>query len=133
MPRRKSLSEDQKLAARIQCCLSAYSITRGARAVAADPIADTRSSTVLEALRQKHPQVAQAACLPLQVEALQITGDTLKTTLKRLEAKRGAAAGPTSWTYEPVFAAAKASTDAFAAIVKFVNLILIGELPCHGW
>ena len=132
VPRRKSLSEDQKLAARIQSCLSAYSITRGARALAAEPLADTRSATVLEALRQKHPQVAQAACLPLQVEALQITGETLKTTLKRLEAKRGAAAGPTSWTYEHVSAAAKASTDAFAAIVKFVNLILSGELPRHS-
>ena len=55
-----------------------------------------------------------------------------RSTLKRLEAKRGAAAGPTSWTYEHVSAAAKASTDAFAAIVKFVNLILSGELPRHS-
>jgi hypothetical protein len=130
--RRRPLSEDQKLAARIQRCLEAYSVTRGARALAADPLADARSTIVIEALREKHPQVGQAPSLPIEVEALQITGDTLKMTLKRLDAKRGAAAGPTSWTYEHVSAAAKASSDAFTAILKFVNLILSGELPRHS-
>ena len=131
-PHRRLLPEDQQLAACIRNYLSAYSVTRGARALAEDPPVDARSAAITESLRQKHPQVAYAACLPMQVEALQIAGLILKISLNRLEDKCGATAGPASWTYEHVTAAAKPSSDAFTATVKFMNLNLSGKLPRHS-
>ena len=107
-------------------------MTRGARALATEPLANTRSTAVIDSLRQKHPQVAQAARLSIQVEALQIPSVILRITLTQLEATRGAVAGPTSWTYKHVSAAAKASYFALMAIVKFMNLLLSGALPRHS-
>ena len=46
----------------------------------------------------------------------------------RLEAKRGAAGGPTGWTMEMITAAAQASAAARRAILKLVSRMLSGEL-----
>jgi hypothetical protein len=58
---------------------------------------------------------------------LQIDGDVLQ----RLDAKRGAAGGPTGWTYARLIAAAQAPAEATSAILAVVNLILSGKLPRH--
>lgn len=130
--RRRLLSLDQQLAARVQKFLEAYSITRGARALASEPLADARSPAVIAALRSKHPSAAPAPVMQDDTDALQIGADVMEKTLSRLQAKRGAAGGPSQWTYEHIIAALKASSEAFNAALAFVNLILSGELPRHS-
>jgi hypothetical protein len=107
------------------------SITRGAPALASEPLADARSPEVIAALRAKHPAAEPAPQLQTDTPALHIDGDVLQRALQRLDAKRGAPGGPTGWTYEHLLAAAQASAEATSAILAVVNLILSGELARH--
>ena len=129
---RRPLSDDQRCAARIQRHLQAYSVTRAARALNSEPLADARSPVVIAALREKHPRAEPPPELESDVPALQIDTETLKRALERLSAKRGAAGGPSAWTYEHVLSVTKTASDAFAAVLAFVNLILSGKLPRHA-
>jgi hypothetical protein len=128
----RTLSEAQTLARRIHKHLGNGSITRAARALASEPLADPTSPATIAALQAKHPTSADPALLEDDTPALHIDEDTLQKTLQRLEAKRGTAAGPTQWTYEHILAATKASSEAFSATLAFINLILSGKLPRHA-
>ena len=129
---RRPLSEDQRCAARIQRHLQAYSITRAAGALNSEPLANARSPVVIAALREKHPSAELPQELESDVPALRIDAETLKRALERLSAKRGAAGGPSAWTYEHVLSVTKTASDAFDAVLAFVNLILSGKLPRHA-
>ena len=126
------LSEDQRLAARIQRHLNDYSISRGARALASAPLADARSPAVIAALRAKHPAAEPPPPLRVDTPALQVDAETFDRALERLKSKRGAAGGPTEWRYEHILAATQTSEAARVAALGFVNLILSGELPRHS-
>ena len=49
----------------------------------------------------------------------------------RLDARRGAAGGPTEWTSEHILAATKFSAQALNAALACISLVLTGELPRH--
>ena len=128
--RRRRMPEQERLAARIQRHLSAGSIRRGARALEAEPLADTTDPGVLEALRALHPPADPPAVLAAEEPALQVSASALCAVLGRVSAhNRGTAGGPTGWTYEMICAAAYATEDGLRAVLRFVNLILAGALP----
>ena len=129
--RRRRVPEQQRLAARIQRHLSAGSISRGARALAAEPLADTTDPGVLAALRALHPAAEPPVALATEATpALSISSQALTAVLQRISAhNRGTAGGPTGWTYEMISAAALATNDGFRAVLRFVNLILSAQLP----
>ena len=62
---------------------------------------------------------------------VQYDGAVLQHALARLDAKRGAAGGPTKWTYEQILAKTKSSTKAFQCALAFTSLILSNEPPRH--
>ncbi|MES2940453.1 MAG: reverse transcriptase domain-containing protein, partial [Pseudomonadota bacterium] len=130
--RRRTLSEDQLLARRIQARLEDGSVTRAARALASLPLADPTSPATIAALRAKHPDAPPPVLLDDDTPALQISAETLQHVLRDLEGKTGKASGPTQLTYEHILAATKASAEALSATLAFVNLILGGELPRHS-
>jgi len=104
-------------------------VGKGARALAAEPLADASSPAVQAALRAKHPAAPPPAPLECDVPALQVSGEVLERTLERIAAKRGVAAGPSGWTYQHIVVLARHSDRAFSAALAFVNLVLSGELP----
>ena len=129
--RRRQLSADQVKALCVDRMLSVGNITRAARVLASEPLADTRSPEVMAALRDKHPHAEPPTPLEDSTPPLRIDADVLQRTLQRLQAKRGAAGGPTGMTYEHVLAAAKSSSEAFNATLALVNHLLTGKLPRH--
>jgi hypothetical protein len=130
--RRRTLSAEQLMALRVERMLGLGSVTRSARVLASAPLADTRSPAVIAALREKHPFAEPPAPLEDATPPLRIDAEVLERALKRLEAKRGSAGGPTGMTYEHVLAATKTSSAAFNATLAFVNLMLTGKLPRHS-
>jgi hypothetical protein len=61
------------------------------------------------------------------VVPVQVSADELTTVLCRL--LRGAAGGPSGWTYEHNLAATSADAATFQAVLAFVNLVVSGDLP----
>ena len=132
--RRRRMQEQERLAARIQRHLSTGSISRGARALDSEPLADPSDPAVIAALRALHPAAEAATPLPEQVPALQVSADTLSDVLKRVSThNRGTAGGPTGWTYEMIVVVAQASQNGLRAVLRFVNLILGAKLPREGF
>ena len=129
---RRPVSEDQRTATRIQRFLELSSVTRAARALASQPMADARDPRVVAALRAKHPAAEPAPLLGTDTPALQIDDEIWRKTLERVRSKLGAAGGPSGWTFEHVIAAVDSSTAAFSAALAFINLMLSGELPRHS-
>lgn len=130
--RRRTLSQEQLLALRVERMIGLGSVTRSARALVSEPLADTRSPAVIAALRDKHPAAEPPEALQDDCPPLSIDAEVLQRTLQRLEAKRGSAGGPTGMTYEHILAATKGSVEALNATVAFVNLMLSGRLPHLG-
>mgnify|MGYP001787467346 CR=1 FL=1 len=133
-PRRRRVSEQALLAARIERHVSAGSIKRGAAALAAEPLADTSDPAVLAKLRDLHPGAAPPVALAIDEPALEVSGETLVAVCKRVSAhNRGTAGGPTGWTYEMICACVQASEEGLRATLRFVNLLLSGTLPRSGF
>ena len=57
-PRRRTLSGEQIMALRVERMLGLGSVTRSARVLASEPLADTRSPSIIAALCDKHPAAA---------------------------------------------------------------------------
>ena len=124
------MSDQAKLAARIERHVSAGSIRRGAAALSSEPLADTSDPAVLAKLRALHPDAESPAPIDVEEPALQTSAETLLAVCKRVSAhNRGTAGGPTGWTYEMICAFVQASDDGLRAALRFVNLILSGALP----
>ena len=128
--RRRRVSDQAKLAARIERHMSAGSIKRGAAALSSEPLADASDPAVLAKLRALHPNAESPAAIDTEVPALQTSAETLLAVCKRVSAhNRGTAGGPTGWTYEMICACAQSSGDGLRAVLRFINLILSGTLP----
>ncbi len=133
-PRRRRVSEQALLAARIERYVSAGSIKRGAAALNAEPLADASDPAVLEKLRALHPEAEPPAALAIDEPALEVSAETLQAVCKRVSAhNRGTAGGLTGWTYEMICACVQASEDGLRATLRFINLILSGTLPRSGF
>ena len=130
--RRRQLTADQRLAARIEGHLGRGSVSRGARALRGAPLADAGDPLVRRSLQDKHPRRPLPEPLAEEEPALQVTLDQLDTALARAERNRGAAGGPTGWTFEQLRAAVKASPEAREGAHGVVNLLLSGKLPRCG-
>jgi hypothetical protein len=128
---RRTLSAAQLLARRIQKCLAQGSITRAARALAEQPLADPTLPATIEGLRDKHPVAEAPTPLVDDAAPLQVDAETFARVLHRVESKRGAAAGPSGLTYEHLTAAFKYSEECRDAGRGIINLILSGQLPRH--
>ena len=128
--RRRDVSDQAKLAARIERHVSAGSIKRAAAALSSEPLADTSDPTVLAKLRALHPEAESPAPLANEEAALQTSAETLLAVCKRVSAHyRGRSGGPSGWTFEMICACVQSSEDGFRAALRFVNLILSGTLP----
>jgi hypothetical protein len=132
--RRRRVSEQALLAARIERCVSAGSIKRGAAALNAETLADESDPAVLAKLRDLHPGADPPAALAIHAPALEVSAETLVAVCKRVSAhNRGTADGPSGWTYEMICACVQASKDGMRAALRFINLLLSGSLPRSGF
>ena len=126
------------MAQRIQRHLENGSVTKGARTLAAEPLADASQPEVIAALRALHPPAPLPEPLEDTTPAIQVSADDLKNALTLLSEHKhcGKCAGPTGWTYEHILAATQASSECFRATHRFVNLILSALGSClssHSW
>ena len=86
--RRRDVSDQAKLAARIERHVSAGSIKRAAAALSSEPLADTSDPTVLAKLRALHPEAESPAPLANEEAALQTSAETLLSLIHISEPTR---------------------------------------------
>ena len=128
--RRREMTEEARLAGRVQQAAAAGSISIAARRLEDTKPADTTDPAVIEALRKLHPEAAPPEPLQCEVPALQIDSTLLQRVLDRIKRHyRGRAGGPSGWTFEMILAVTGGSARGLQAALGFVNLLLSGELP----
>ncbi len=128
--RRSTIASQEKMALRIQRYLNRGSVSRAAKVLESEPIADMSIQRNLNALKNLHPQALAPQMLEETSRPLQVDSDLVCKVVQTLSAHhRGRAGGPTGWTYEMIIAAATRDDDSLRAVVQMVNLILSGTLP----
>ena len=128
--RRKEMTEEARLAERVESGVKGGSIHIAARRLKNEKPADTTSAAVMEKLRALHPAAAPPPPLECDVPALQIDSILLRRVLDRIKHhKKGRAGGPSGWTFEMILAVTGGTARGFQAALDFVNLMLSGMLP----
>jgi hypothetical protein len=102
-------------------------ISRAALSLDAQPIL-APTEEVCATLRALHPQEPPPPVPTSDKLPAAITQEILADVLKALPQR--SAAGPSGWTYEHIKAAASSSEDARAVVLRFVQALVRGNLPC---
>ncbi|MEL6449579.1 MAG: reverse transcriptase domain-containing protein [Pseudomonadota bacterium] len=128
--RRRTIATQDKMVRRIQRHLRNGSVSRAAKVLESEPLADMTHTRNLNALKKLHPDAPEPDPLDAPEAPLQVDVSLVQKVVEKVSAHhRGSAGGPTAWTYEMIVAAATASADCTRAVVTMVNLILSGKLP----
>lgn len=127
---RRQLTEEARLAGRIQQAAEKGGISMAARRLVDGTLADPGKPAVLERLRELNPAAAPPVVLKCDAPGLQVDSVLVMRVLERIKVHYlGKAAGPSGWTFKMILAVTGGSARGFEATVGFVNLILSGMLP----
>ena len=127
--RQKKQDEDARMGGRVEKAAKLGSISVAARRVEDQELADPQDRAVLRKAGTLHRVVPPPAHIECDVPALQIDSQIFSTVLDHVRRDCvGKAGGPSGWSFEMILVVTSTARG-FEASLKFVNLILSGELP----
>lgn len=126
-PRNRAANDPKyKLASRMHRLLTLGSVTRAAKCLEALPLAQPTAHT-MAALQALHPSAPPPPAPATTTAPVHVSLEVFRDVLRQLP--KGAAAGPSGWTYEHVKAATQTPDSAIGAALELINAILAGGLP----
>ena len=128
--RQKLQDEDTRLGGHIEKAASSGNISIATRGLQNTQKGDLSQAPVFQSVQGLHPTGPRPLIPVCDTPALQIDSETFSAVLDRVKRTCvGKSPGPSGWTYEMILAVATGSARGYDASLRFVNLILTGELP----